>query len=171
VLRDRYGATRHFGMRDCSEQRASQKIQEEAPPAVLAQKPELRARIEREAVAIIESVGYVGAATVELMYKDGRFYFLETNTRIQVEHPVTEESHAIRRGDRLEPLNLVQLQMRIAEGAALDFTQDQIVPIRVAREFRINAESWNPTLKDSRDGQKGLFLPNGGVFDEIEVPT
>jgi len=174
VLRDRYGNTRHFGMRDCSEQRASQKIQEEAPPALLVARPELRARIERTAVEIIDSVGYVGAATVELMYKDESFYFLETNTRIQVEHPVTEEAHCIQRGegpDGATPLNLVQLQMRIAEGAPLDFTQDQIVPTHVAREFRINAESWNPQLKDSRDGQRGLFLPNGGIFDELYVPT
>lgn len=174
VLRDRYGNTRHFGMRDCSEQRASQKIQEEAPPALLVERPELRARIERTAVEIIDSVGYVGAATVELMYKDERFYFLETNTRIQVEHPVTEEAHCIQRSDGLggaEALNLVQLQMRIAEGAPLDFTQAQIVPTHVAREFRINAESWNPKLKDSRDGQRGLFVPNGGVFDELYVPT
>lgn len=171
LLRDRYGNTRHFGMRDCSEQRASQKIQEEAPPALLAHNPELRARIERTAVEIIDSVGYVGAATVELMYKDGRFYFLETNTRIQVEHPVTEESHCIQRPHGREPLNLVQLQMRIAEGMPLDFEQADVVPTHVAREFRINAESWNPKLKDSRDGQKGLFLPNGGVFDVIEVPS
>jgi acetyl/propionyl-CoA carboxylase alpha subunit len=171
VLRDRYGNTRHFGMRDCSEQRASQKIQEEAPPALLTAQPELRARIERTAVEIIDSVGYVGAATVELMYKEGRFYFLETNTRIQVEHPVTEECHCIRREHGQEPLNLVQLQMRVAEGMPLDFEQEQIVPTHVAREFRINAESWNPKLKDSRDGQRGLFVPNGGTFDVIAVPT
>lgn len=170
VLRDRYGNTRHFGMRDCSEQRASQKIQEEAPPALLAKRPELRQHIEELAVRIIDSVGYVGAATVELMYKEGKFYFLETNTRIQVEHPVSEASHRILRGGQLHPLNLVELQIQVANGRPLDFEQEQVVATHVAREFRINAEAWNGELKDSRDGRIGLFVPNGGIFDRIEVP-
>ncbi|MFN7134849.1 MAG: biotin carboxylase N-terminal domain-containing protein, partial [Myxococcales bacterium] len=119
VLRDRYGNARHFGMRDCTEQRASQKIQEEAPPALLRDRPELQARIQQLAVEVAHHVGYVGAGTVELMYKDGHYYFLEMNTRIQVEHPVTEEVHAIRRDDGLEPLNLVRWQMRIANGAPI----------------------------------------------------
>ncbi|AKU99160.1 Methylcrotonyl-CoA carboxylase biotin-containing subunit [Labilithrix luteola] len=170
VLRDRYGNTRHFGMRDCSEQRASQKIQEEAPPALLRNKPELRERVQTLAVRFAEDVGYVGAGTIELMYKEGRYYFLEMNTRIQVEHPVTEEVHAIRRGSELEPLNLVQWQMRIANGEPIDFAQDQLVVTHVGREFRINAESWKPNLKDSRDGGMGLFLPNAGTFDKIEIP-
>jgi acetyl/propionyl-CoA carboxylase alpha subunit len=170
LLRDRYGNTRHFGMRDCSEQRASQKIQEEAPPAILRADPELQRHIEQIAVQIIDSVGYVGAATVELMFKDGRFYFLETNTRIQVEHPVTEESHRILRDGEAQPLNLVALQLAIAEGRPLEFEQADIVATHVAREFRINAESWNAKLKDSRDGKRGLFVPNGGIFDELSVP-
>jgi acetyl/propionyl-CoA carboxylase alpha subunit len=93
VLRDRYGNTRHFGMRDCTEQRASQKIQEEAPPALLRFFPGLEQRICALAVRIADEVGYVGACTVELMFKDGHFYLLEMNTRIQVEHPVTEAAH------------------------------------------------------------------------------
>lgn len=172
VLRDRYGNTRHFGMRDCSEQRASQKIQEEAPPALLRVAPELRRRIEETAVRIADAVGYVGAGTVELMYKDGRVYFLEMNTRIQVEHPVTEESHRIVRDDgSVEPLNLVRWQLMIAEGKPIDFEQRHVVATHVAREFRLNAESWNPSLKDGRDKQYGLFVPNAGRFDRIEVPT
>jgi acetyl/propionyl-CoA carboxylase alpha subunit len=170
VLRDRFGNTRHFGMRDCSEQRASQKIQEEAPPALLADKPALEERMCEIAVRIADAVGYVGAATVELMYKDGHFYLLEMNTRIQVEHPVTEEAHRIRRGSELVPLNLVQLQIEVASGKALDFAQEDIVLTHVAREFRINAESYKPDVKDPRDGKKGLFLPNAGVFDVIVVP-
>ncbi len=171
VLRDRYGNTRHFGMRDCSEQRASQKIQEEAPPAILVRNPELQRRIEAAAVQIADRAGYVGAATIELMFKGGRFYFLEANTRIQVEHPVTEECHSIVRPDSPpEALNLVRLQMQLADGIAIDFEQDQIITTHVAREFRINAEAWNPKLKDSRDGQVGLFLPNAGIFDEISIP-
>ena len=170
VLRDRFGNTRHFGMRDCTEQRASQKIQEEAPPALLRGNPELEAQMCQLAVRIADLVDYVGACTVELMYKDGHFYLLEMNTRIQVEHPVTEEAHRIRCGDELMPLNLVQLQMRVASGLALDFEQSDIVQTHVAREFRINAESYKAHLKDPRDGKLGLFLPNAGVFDEIEVP-
>ena len=102
VLRDRYGNARHFGMRDCSEQRASQKIQEEAPPALLRASPELQERVQQLAVRFADEVGYVGAGTIELMYKAGRYYFLEMNTRIQVEHPVTEEvhGHPPRRGAR-----------------------------------------------------------------------
>jgi acetyl/propionyl-CoA carboxylase alpha subunit len=170
VLRDRFGNTRHFGMRDCSEQRASQKIQEEAPPALLAAQPELQNRMCEIAVKIADEVGYVGACTVELMYKNGHFYLLEMNTRIQVEHPVTEEAHRVRRGRELLPLNLVALQMEIARGRCIDFSQQDIVQTHVAREFRINAESYKGDIKDPRDGQKGLFLPNAGVFDVMDVP-
>jgi acetyl/propionyl-CoA carboxylase alpha subunit len=70
----------------------------------------------------------------------------------------------------LEPLNLVQFQLAVASGRALDFAQEDVVPTHVAREFRINAESWNPGLKDSRDGGRGLFVPNAGVFDVLDVP-
>lgn len=171
VLRDRYGNTRHLGMRDCSEQRASQKIQEEAPPALLRRYPGMEERICKLAVQIAERVGYVGAGTVELMFKDGKFYFLEMNTRIQVEHPVSEESYAIRRKRSRVPVNLVAWQMRIADGQAIDFDQQQVVQTHCSREFRINAESWNPELRDSRDGGKGLFLPNAGIFDRIKLPN
>lgn len=170
VLRDRYGNTRHFGMRDCSEQRASQKIQEEAPPALMRAYPGLSERICAVAVRIADAVGYTGACTVELMFKNGHFFLLEMNTRIQVEHPVTEEAHRIRTADGLAPLNLVQLQLAIASGAPLPFAQEDIVPTHVAREFRINAESWRADLKDSRDGKLGLFVPNAGSFQTIEVP-
>lgn len=170
VVRDRYGNTRHFGMRDCTEQRASQKIQEEAPPALLRDKPELMQRCCELAVRIADAVGYVGACTVELMYKDGHVYLLEMNTRIQVEHPVTEEAHRIRTPEGLVPLNLVRLQYAVAAGEPIPFAQADVVPTHVAREYRINAESFRRDLKDPRDGQKGLFLPNGGVFDVIDVP-
>lgn len=170
ILRDRFGNTRHFGMRDCSEQRASQKIQEEAPPALLRDQPELVEEMCRIAVRIADEVAYVGAATVELMFKNGHFYLLEMNTRIQVEHPVTEASHRIRHGDELLPLNLVALQYKIAQGLPLEFSQDDVVQTHVAREFRINAESFKPNIKDPRDGKKGLFLPNAGVFDVLEIP-
>ncbi len=170
VLRDRYGNTRHFGMRDCSEQRASQKIQEEAPPALMRAYPGLTERICAVAVRIADAVGYTGACTVELMFKNGHFFLLEMNTRIQVEHPVTEEAHRIRTPAGLEPLNLVALQLAIANGAPLSFAQEDIIHTHVAREFRINAESWRADIKDSRDGKLGLFVPNAGSFDTIEVP-
>lgn len=172
IMRDRYGNARHFGMRDCSEQRASQKIQEEAPPAILVNNPTLQKQIESIAVGIANKVGYVGAGTIELMFKGGKFYFLEMNTRIQVEHPVTEESHCIvREKNKTEPLNLVQWQMQLAQGKPLDFEQHQIQNTHVAREYRINAESWKPNLKDSRDGKMGLFLPNAGIFETILLPS
>jgi acetyl/propionyl-CoA carboxylase alpha subunit len=170
VLRDRYGNTRHFGMRDCTEQRASQKIQEEAPPALLRAYPGLTERICALAVRIADEVGYCGACTVELMFKNGHFYLLEMNTRIQVEHPVTEAAHRIRKDGALQPLNLVALQIAIANGAPLEFAQDDVVCTHVAREFRVNAESWRADVKDSRDGKLGLFLPNAGVFEIIELP-
>lgn len=170
VVRDRYGNARHFGMRDCSEQRASQKIQEEAPPAILRHDPALEARMCDIAVRIADAVDYVGACTVELMFKDGHFYLLEMNTRIQVEHPVTEEAHRIREGAALAPLNLVQLQFLVASGAPIPFEQSAVEKVRVAREYRINAEGYRPDLKDSRDGGRGLFVPNAGIFDRIELP-
>jgi acetyl/propionyl-CoA carboxylase alpha subunit len=108
------------------------------------------------------------------MYKDGHFYLLEMNTRIQVEHPVSEAAHRLRTETAGEPglaqLNLVQLQLLVARGRPLPFAQDAIVCTHVAREFRINAESWRPDIKDSRDGRLGLFLPNAGVFNVIDVP-
>ncbi|MBL9106407.1 MAG: ATP-grasp domain-containing protein [Myxococcales bacterium] len=171
VLRDRYGNTRHFGMRDCSEQRASQKIQEEAPPALLRAYPGLAERICAVAVRIADAVGYTGACTVELMFKDGHFFLLEMNTRIQVEHPVSEEAHRIRTPAGLAPLDLVALQLAVANGAPLEFAQEDIVHTHVAREFRVNAESWRADIKDSRDGQLGLFVPNAGAFDVIAVPS
>lgn len=171
IVRDRYGNTRHFGMRDCTEQRASQKIQEEAPPALMNAFPGLSARICALAVRIADEVDYVGACTVELMFKNGHFYLLEMNTRIQVEHPVTEAAHRILTKDGLMPLNLVQLQIAIANGDPIPFAQDDVINTHAAREFRINAESWKADIKDSRDGKRGLFLPNAGVFDVIELPS
>ncbi|MCR9159109.1 MAG: biotin carboxylase N-terminal domain-containing protein [Nannocystaceae bacterium] len=170
VVRDRYGNTRHFGMRDCTEQRASQKIQEEAPPAVLRNDPQLEQRMCDIAVQIADRVGYVGACTVELMFKDGHFYLLEMNTRIQVEHPVTEEAHRIRVDGELTELNLVQLQFLVGRGAPIAFEQSAVENTRVAREYRINAEAFRPELKDSRDGGRGLFVPNAGIFDRIDLP-
>jgi acetyl/propionyl-CoA carboxylase alpha subunit len=84
---------------------------------------------------------------------------------------VTEEAHRVRQPDgTLAPLNLVQLQYLVASGRPIPFAQEDVVRTHVAREFRINAESWRGDLKDPRDGQRGMFLPNAGRFDVIEVP-
>ncbi len=170
IVRDRYGNARHFGMRDCTEQRASQKIQEEAPPALLRNDKALADRCCAIAIEIAHAVGYVGACTVELMYKDGHVYLLEMNTRIQVEHPVTEEAHRIRTEGGLIPLDLVKLQLTVAAGKPIDFAQEDLVPTHAARELRINAESWHASLKDPRDGKRGMFVPNAGIFDVMEIP-
>jgi geranyl-CoA carboxylase alpha subunit len=130
IFADEAGATIHLGERDCSAQRRRQKVIEEAPsPAVDA---DLRARMGADAVAAAKAVNYVGAGTVEfLLDEDGGYYFLEMNTRLQVEHPVTEE---------ITGLNLVQLQFDIAAGEALLLEQDDLALHGHAVELRLYAE-------------------------------
>jgi len=130
VFADAHGNTIHLGERDCSAQRRRQKVIEEAPsPAV---NEDLRARMGADAVAAARSVNYLGAGTVEFLLDDeGAYYFLEMNTRLQVEHPVTEE---------ITGLNLVQLQFAIAAGDFLPLTQDDISLDGHAVELRLYAE-------------------------------
>jgi len=130
IFADAAGATIHLGERDCSAQRRRQKVIEEAPsPAVDA---DLRGRMGADAVAAAKAVNYVGAGTVEfLLDEDGGYYFLEMNTRLQVEHPVTEE---------VTGLNLVQLQFDIAAGEALPLEQDDLALHGHAVELRLYAE-------------------------------
>jgi len=149
VFGDSHGNVIHLAERDCSVQRRHQKVIEEAPsPAVNA---DLRARMGAAAVAAAKAIGYVGAGTVEfLLSAEGEFYFLEMNTRLQVEHPVTEA---------ITGLDLVALQLRVAAGEALPLTQADLALSGHAIEVRLYAEA----------PHKG-FLPQSGVLDVWQPP-
>jgi acetyl-CoA carboxylase biotin carboxylase subunit len=130
ILADGHGNVVHLGERECSIQRRHQKLIEESPSTFVT--PEMRARMGEAACAVAAAVGYVNAGTVEfLVDRDRRFYFLEMNTRLQVEHPVTE---------LVTGRDLVKEQLRIAAGDKLGFTQDDVVATGWAIECRINAE-------------------------------
>ncbi|TGN63124.1 ATP-grasp domain-containing protein [Nocardioides eburneiflavus] len=147
VMGDAHGNVRHFFERDCSTQRRHQKVLEEAPAPTLS--PDQRAAVARAGVDLAREVGYTNAGTVEFLLDTatGEFYFLEMNTRLQVEHPVTEEVTRVR-GERVD---LVEQQLRVAAGEALDFTQDEVTLDGHAIEARVYAE-------DSFNG----FLPQAG---------
>ena len=150
VLGDMHGTMLHLGERECSVQRRHQKMIEEAPSVAVS--PELRARMGATAVAAARAAGYVNAGTCEfLLARDGNYYFLEMNTRIQVEHPVTE---------LVTGIDLVQWQIRIAAGDRLPFVQELIVPRGWAIECRITSE----------DFQNG-FLPSTGRVTSMQIPS
>ncbi len=130
ILADRKGKTLHLGERDCSLQRRHQKLLEESPSPALT--GDLRKKMGKAAIKAAESVGYVNAGTIEMLLNEsGDFYFIEMNTRVQVEHPVTEEVTGI---------DIVKEQIRIAAGEQLEYEQKDIVPLKHAIECRINAE-------------------------------
>jgi acetyl/propionyl-CoA carboxylase alpha subunit len=150
ILADEQGNTLHFFERECSIQRRHQKIIEETPSPVMT--PQLRETMGKAAVTAAEAVGYANAGTVEFMVDGNRnFYFMEMNTRLQVEHPITEATTGV---------DLAKWQLRIAAGMELSLQQKQISQRGHAVECRIYAE-------DPASG----FLPSIGLLEEVEVPT
>ena len=156
LLGDKSGTRIHLGERDCSVQRRHQKLLEEAPAPALA--PETRAGLARAALAVAQAVNYVSAGTAEfLVDRTGRFYFIEMNTRIQVEHPVTE---------MLSGIDLVKEQIRIASGERLDLRQDAVELRGHAIECRVNAE--DPETFTPSPGQITAWMPPGGIGVRVD---
>ena len=147
ILADSYGNVVHLGERDCSIQRQNQKIIEETPSPALneAQRKEI-CELARSAAA---KIGYISAGTMEFLFEDGKFYFLEMNTRLQVEHPITEAVSGV---------DIVREQLRIADGAKLGYSQEDIKLHGCAIECRINAED------------PETFVPNAGKVTEWHAP-
>lgn len=151
ILADSHGNVVHLGERDCSIQRRHQKLLEESPSPALT--PELREQMGAAAVKVAKEINYVGAGTVEfLLDRSGEFYFMEMNTRIQVEHPVTE---------MVTGLDLIAEQIRIAQGEKLRFSQNDVVLRGHAIECRINAEDPDHNFRP-HPGQISGYLPPGG---------
>ncbi len=147
VIADSFGNVCHLGERDCSLQRRHQKVLEEAPsPAIDAA---AREKIGKVVVDAIKAIGYLGVGTIEFLYENGEFFFIEMNTRLQVEHPVTEA---------ITGIDLVREQIRIAAGLPLSFTQEQVVFEGHAIECRINAENAR------------TFTPSPGRITDFHAP-
>lgn len=168
ILCDQHGNCVHLGERECSIQRRHQKVIEESPSPIMT--PELRARMGKAAVDLARACGYVNAGTVEFLVDENRnFYFLEVNTRLQVEHPVTE---------MVTGLDLVKEQIAIAQGAKLGFSQEQVALRGHALECRIYAEDPDNGFLPSTGTLKSYVIPAGpgvrvdsGVVAGAEIPV
>jgi len=147
VLADSYGNAIHLCERDCSMQRRHQKVIEEAPAPGIT--PEQRQRIGERCAQACSTLGYRGLGTFEFLYQDDEFYFIEMNTRVQVEHPVTE---------MITGIDVIKEQILVAGGERLRFTQDEIVPRGHAIECRLNAE------------HSETFMPSPGPIEEFHAP-
>jgi acetyl-CoA carboxylase, biotin carboxylase subunit len=167
ILADNFGNIVHLGERDCSIQRRHQKLLEEAPsPAVT---PEIRAKMGAAAIAAAKSINYTGVGTVEfLLDKQGNFYFMEMNTRIQVEHPVTE---------MITGIDLIAEQIRIAQGYPLSFTQEQVTIKGHSIECRVNAEDPEHNFRPHPGKISGYLAPGGPgvrmdshIYTDYEIP-
>ncbi len=155
VLGDGRGGAIHLGERDCSLQRRHQKVWEEGPSPVIDAKA--RKRIGEIVAKAMQDLQYLGVGTIEFLYEDGEFYFIEMNTRIQVEHPVTE---------MITGIDLVLEQIRVAAGGELPATQDEIVINGHAIECRVNAE--NPVTFRPSPGKIQYYHPPGGLGVRID---
>lgn len=151
ILADNYGNTVHLGERDCSMQRRHQKVLEESPSAAIDD--ELRKRMGKVAVKAAKAINYKNAGTVEFLLSDsGEFYFIEMNTRIQVEHPVTE---------MVTGIDLIKEQIRIADGEKLNYTQKDVKIEGHAIECRVNAENPSKGFRPSPGEISFLHMPSG----------
>ena len=155
VLGDTHGNVVIFGERDCSLQRRNQKIMEECPAAVLTQKQ--RDDMIEVCKSAAKKMGYTNAGTFEFMFEDGKFYFLEMNTRLQVEHPVTEMVYGV---------DLVREQIRIAAGEKLGYNQSNVIANGHAIEFRINAEDSETFVPNP--GKITMYAPSGGLGVRVD---
>lgn len=155
VLADAHGNVVTLGERECSVQRRNQKLLEESPAPCLEGRDDIRERMYEAARNLARAVGYEGAGTIEYLYADdGNFYFMEMNTRLQVEHPVTEF---------VTDIDLVKWQLRVAAGVEFPYAQDEIMPAKRSHaiECRINAEGSAPDYRPSCGTVHSMHVPNG----------
>ena len=155
ILADNHGEVVHIGERDCSLQRRHQKVLEEAGSPVIS--PAQRAELGKTVTDALKRIGYRNAGTLEFLYQDGQFAFIEMNTRLQVEHPVSE---------MISGLDLVREQIRIAAGQALGYTQDDVKLAGHAIECRITAE--DPESFTPSPGRVEMFHPPGGLGVRVD---